>query len=81
MKPIHFEGQQAVLGAPSDWNAAEHGPCDGLPIVRVGELVVSYWKPTWRERMQIAFGGKVQMTVVGGQPPIDLSVDTAVKEA
>lgn len=80
MTPISFKGQQAVLGAPPDWDESQ-GSCDGLPVLRVGENFISFWKPTWRERIALLFGAKIQLTIVGaGHPPVAIDVNRIVRE-
>lgn len=34
MKPINFPGATGILGAPTDWDPTDLGPCAGLPISR-----------------------------------------------
>lgn len=77
MKPIPFSFQTRVLGAPADWDADTHGPCEGLPVhidEHAGEYF-SVWRPTWRERLRLLFGGTVGLFVAGrGHPPVSLEV-------
>jgi hypothetical protein len=81
MTPIHFKGQQAVLGAPADWDETQ-GPCAGLPVLRVDSNFISFWKPTWRERIALLFGAKIQLTLVcDGHPPVAIDVNRIVREA
>ncbi len=77
MKPETFEGVDLVLGAPRNWDAAEHGPCDGLPVMRREGVCTSRWALTWRERFAVLFGRRVYAHVASGQtqPPISLTVD------
>ena len=71
----------AVLGAPKDWNQAEL-PCSALPITRTQvegmDAVVSYWKPTAEELAVLAAGGSIELAVLGvTMPPVMLAVDPA----
>lgn len=74
MTPVHFDGQTAVLSAPTNWNEETHGPCVGLPVRREDDIMfMSCWRPTWRERLWLLFGGVVRLWVVGdGHPPVML---------
>jgi hypothetical protein len=73
MKPINIPGA-TILGAPPGWDADKHGPCAGLPVVILDGVFYSFWKPTWRDLWALARGAVIQLAVVGGQPPVDLSV-------
>jgi hypothetical protein len=70
----------AVLGAPKDWDQAEL-PCAALPITRIQvegmDAVVSYWKPSENELAMLAAGGSIALTVLGvTMPPVMLAVDS-----
>ncbi len=42
----------------------------GVPVL------ISCFKPAWRDRLRILFGGPVWLTIVGrGQPPVSLRTD------
>jgi hypothetical protein len=60
---------------PRDWDRERDGECFDLPVQRLedGECV-SLWKPTAAERHLIANGGVIRLGVVGGQPPVSVSV-------
>lgn len=75
MTPIHFSGVTHVLGAPRDWNEAEHGPCAGLPTAFVDGQFMSCGRPTWRQRLALLFGRCITLFVIGsGHPPVMLGV-------
>lgn len=76
MKPALFEGHDIVLGAPAGWDAAKDGECHGLPIMREKGACVSLWEATPDERISIAGGANIWLTVVSGQtqPPVSLRV-------
>lgn len=76
MKPIFFKGFQESLGAPPNWNAAEYGECEILPIRREYGCIYSCWKPSFRERLKLIFGQPITMIVAmpQTQPPISLNV-------
>ena len=74
-----------VLGAPSDWDKAQQGPCCGLPIQDIdtsaGPGMVSVWEPTPDELARLNAGAKVSLVVLGHvHPPVSLSVGMAPKE-
>ena len=76
MKPIRTENTTSVLGKLSDWDEHMRGPCGGLPICRTadGEMF-SWWRPSFRERLALLFGGNVRLCVVGGlHPPVALQI-------
>lgn len=78
MTPTRFNGVDTVLGAPPDWNEADHGPCEGLPIMRRDGVCISRWSLTWKERFQVLFGKAVYCHVASGQtqPPVALILDS-----
>lgn len=40
-----------------------------------GHIKISAWKPGFIEKIKILFGGLIYLAVVGGQPPVDISLD------
>lgn len=72
MKPIDFKQSTKVLQRPSTMAESE---CQSLPVWNDGNQCVSCWKPTIRERLMIALGGKVWLGVMSGktQPPVFVS--------
>jgi hypothetical protein len=79
MKGIHFEGVNKLFGAPKGWDEAKDGPCLTLPtrssILENGLVMVqSVWQPTADERKALAAGHNLVLTVLGGQPPVMLTV-------
>ena len=75
MTPHATRNTTAVLGAPSDWDESIDGVCEGLPVTQVGGTMISYWRPTWRERLALIFGRSIKLGVVGsGHPPVSLNV-------
>lgn len=69
MKPIDFPQSTKVLQKPSTMSDNE---CSSLHVWNDGKQCVSCWKPTFKERMNILFGGKVWLGVLSGktQPPV-----------
>lgn len=74
MKPIRKPGM-TILGAPTPWDEATHGPCEGLPVASAHGYLFSYWSLNWRERLRILVGHPVRLCVAStGHPPVELSV-------
>ena len=76
MRPINFPTSDGVLGAPRNWDADLHGPCEGLPVQRIDGSCVSCWRVNWRERLAILLGKPIWLWVTSGdtQPPVSLAV-------
>lgn len=72
MKPIDFPQSTKVLQKPSTMTDEE---CSSLHIWNDGKQCVSCWKPTFKERLNILFGGNVWLGVYSGktQPPVFVS--------
>ena len=72
MTPIDFPQSTKVLQKPSTMSDNE---CSSLHVWNDGKQCVSCWKPTFKERMNILFGGKVWLGVLSGktQPPVFVS--------
>lgn len=63
---------------PKNWNPDEHGKCNDL-LVRIGEYnglveCVSAWRPDAEELTKLLHGGIVELSVIGNQPPVKLTV-------
>jgi hypothetical protein len=76
----HTSNKRAV--PPKNWD--DRGGDLQLEAIDVTEgslhgvpLFVSWWKPTEDDLMCLLRGGQVQLTCIGGQPPVNL---TAVDE-
>lgn len=69
MKPINFKQSTKVLQKPGTLSDSE---CGTLPVWCDGKQCVSCWKPSFKERINILFGGKVWLGVMSGktQPPV-----------
>lgn len=68
-------GATATLGAPQQWDAERDGNCRSLPIRVVDGCCQSAWEPTPEELLMLNAGGLVVLSIVGGQPPVMLSVE------
>jgi len=69
-----IEGATNYLGAPPGWDPERDGHCSHLAIRREGNVCYSAWEPTPEELAKLNAGGSVILGVVGGQPPVSLSV-------
>lgn len=80
MKPIDFPQSTKVLQKPSTMSDYE---CSSLHVWNDGKQCVSCWKPTFKERMNILFGGKVWLGVLSGktQPPVFVSGEMVFEKA
>ena len=80
MKPIDFPQSTKVLQKPSTMSDNE---CSSLHVWNDGKQCVSCWKPTFKERMNILFGGKVWLGVFSGktQPPVFVSGEMVFEKA
>ena len=72
MKPIDFPQSTKVLQKPSTMTDKE---CALLHVWNDGKQCVSCWKPSFKERLNILFGGNVWLGVLSGktQPPVFVS--------
>lgn len=65
------------LAAPKGWDTANHGKCIDLSVrAEPDGVFASAWEPTPDELELLNAGGSVVLRVVGGQPPVALSVET-----
>ena len=80
MKPIDFPQSTKVLQKPATMSDNE---CSSLHVWNDGKQCVSCWKPTFKERMNILFGGKVWLGVLSGktQPPVFVSGEMVFEKA
>lgn len=53
--------------------------CDDLPAHKTDDYLISCWRLTFWERLQVLFGGRVYLFVAGdAQPPVMLETDISV---
>ena len=81
MRPIKFEGFNAILGAPPGWDVDEDGVCEGLPVCRKNGHVYSCWKPSLTERIALIFGKPITLIIANAvtQPPVHIQVGILTK--
>lgn len=75
MNHINFPAATHNFGAPPDWDSSANGDCATLPVCVQGELFTSCWQPSDAERMAIANGEPIMLSVIGGQPAVMLWVE------
>ncbi len=76
MTPINQPHTTHHLHAPIDWEEEKHGKCDVLPITLSEGVFYSYWKPSFKERLQILFGKPIRLCVANSsQPPVMLDTE------
>lgn len=80
MKPIDFEQSTKVLQKPGTLSDAQ---CGALPVWCDGKQCVSCWKPSFKERINILFGGNVWLGVMSGktQPPVFVAGERVFEKA
>lgn len=78
MKPVEFEGYNAVLRKPSYMTDEE---CGSLPILRLDGFCISCWRMTWRERLKVIVTGRIWLGILSGdtQPPVYFAVNKPFK--
>jgi hypothetical protein len=76
MIPIITAHTNKILSAPENWDENKHGVCAKLPITFHDDVMYSYHKPSWKERLQILFGKPVRLCVASGiHPPVALDIE------
>ncbi len=76
MKPIKFEDTCKDFGK-------DQPEYKTLPVLIVqddqGQVFTSCWKLSFWERIKMIFSGKIYLGILGGQPPVLLSMDKQYK--
>lgn len=76
MIPKRISGANLNLGAPKGWEPEKDGNCIHLAVRLVdGNIYQSAWEPSPDELAALNAGGSIVLSVVGGQPPVMLSVE------
>lgn len=70
MIPLRIECATKVMRAPP----GKEGEVRDLHIAEIDGCCVSRWEPTPAEMEMLAAGGSVELWVMGGQPPVMLTV-------
>lgn len=78
MISTRIEGTTHELGPPPTWDKEKNGACTKLAVrvvkMPVGLVFQSSWEPTPDEIELLKAGGRVILSVYGGQPPVHLEV-------
>lgn len=78
MKPIKFDEANKELTKPSSMTDEE---CSSLHVLNDGQISVSCWQLSWKERFQVFWYGTVWLLVWGGQTQPPVCICAAKKEA
>lgn len=73
MRPLKLEGG-IMFAKPKDWDEERDGICHPLSVVYKDGRCLSVWEPSFEERLRIVAGHNIALTIVGGQPPVLLTV-------
>lgn len=78
MKPVEFKEQNKNLLKPSSMTDEE---CGSLPVFSDGELCVSCWSLSIKERIKMLFTGVLWLGVYSGksQPPVWITADKPLR--
>lgn len=73
MKPTDFPESNKLLLKPKDMTDEE---CASLPVWTDGEMCVSLWRPSLRERLSLLLFGKCWLFALSGgtQPPVAMMI-------
>lgn len=73
MRFTQHPSNNKVLGAPQGWDQAEL-PCGALPVTMALDqglpVMISFWRPTDEEILQLARGGLVALFIHGTTHPV-----------
>lgn len=69
VRPIKFKESNRILTKPESITDKE---CESLHVFNDGEISVSCWQLSWKERLQVLWYGVAWLLVWGGytQPPV-----------
>lgn len=69
-------GCNLVLTAPAGWDDSTSGKCSDLPVIRTQDgRFVSQWSPSPEERVSLAIGASLLLSIFGqSHPPVAISV-------
>lgn len=78
MIPMRIANANLRLGAPKNWDEKTHGKCVEMSVRQEeGGVFATAWELLPRELELLNNGGSVVLRVVGGQPPVNLTVEPA----
>lgn len=75
MQPVKTAPCNMNFVPPANWDEAKFGPCKTLSVFKSDGMIVSWWKPSWRDRLRLLFGRKIRLTVISNNmPPVSVEV-------
>lgn len=75
MTPEKIENANLQLGAPKNWDDAQHGECGALFVLDDGASFWSAWRPSEEELVAMAKGAPVFLRLYGrSHPPVSVMV-------
>lgn len=84
MTPVKIKGETSSLKKPRNWDESRDGPCGELSVrVEPFGIYLDYrsnWKPSVVELKRLNAGGVIELSCIGGQPPVMLMVVPEYKE-
>lgn len=81
MTPITIKGATRHLLPRQGWKDTPDRACVGLHVRVTGDTYQSAWQPSAEDLEILNGGGSILLWVVGGQPPVSLSVEAAADHA
>lgn len=81
MIPKRISGANRYMGAPKGWEPEKDGNCIHLAVRVEDNIYQSAWEPSPDELAMLNAGGSIVLSVVGGQPPVMLSVEPVLEDA
>lgn len=74
LMPIKHKLCNVELGKPDNWNEVD-GECRTLPVHKDGDIYYSWYRFTWKQRLQVLLGYPVRLALLGwSHPPVNLTV-------
>jgi len=71
MNPVGFKESNQTLKAPSDMPS-----CKDLPVFSNGEMCISCWRLSWKERLIALVWGRAWLLVWGKtHPPVSINCE------
>lgn len=78
LTPVYFPEANRGLNPPKEANGRYH--IKSLPVYTDGEVCVSRWRLTLRQRLKVLFTGHIWLEIISGhtQPPVSLDCSKTV---
>ena len=81
MIPKRISGSTHYMGAPLGWEPEKDGNCIHLAVRVEDDIWQSAWEPSPAELAMLNAGGSIVLSIVGGQPPVMLTVEPVTEMA